>query len=622
MTDIADQWTGVGLRFPLRPGPESKSLEYLGGMELIRQSIATILDTEPGERIMLPAFGCGLRRYLMEPNTLSTRTAMRSRTSSPRCSSLGAADPAGERCGDAGRGPFPGVDRDRLRAAGRPAAGQPGLPLLPEVAPMALISPILDDRTYEQLRDELVRRIPVYAPEWTDHNESDPGIALLELFAYLGESLLYRFNQIPDTTKHRVPAAAGRAARGPPQPGQVLLAVATRRGRGRPGPAGRRGAGRGGDLPDPGRGVRLAAGLWSAAGKTPQDPASTKAGQDSERRRPGPGQGREEERRSSTAPRLVSADPLAADAVPSTSAPRSTAPCGSPCCARRPPSSTHWPAGPSSSGSPSTRALPPRAAGGPARRRRPSVPLGRAHLQPAPDAVAALERHAPDDGRQGQPKTPAFHELKVLGDTTQGLVVTGVVKLELPATLPPINVPTLGGADSPPPLDDDKLAQNVIAWIQVCRPDNADANDHPPGPLGGRQRGGRNPVPHGRGRAAGHRHGRRRPAVSAEQPPRAAGQHGAGGGGARRLDDLGRGRQLRRQRPGRRATTWSTTTTARCPSDAGRVPQIGERIRVLSYRYGGGSAGNVAAGAVSLAARSRRRQGRQPAAGRPVVPTG
>ena len=61
--------------------------------------------------------------------------------------------------------------------------------------------PILDDRTYEQLREELVRRIPVYTPEWTDHNETDPGIALLELFAYLGESLLYRFNQIPDTTK-------------------------------------------------------------------------------------------------------------------------------------------------------------------------------------------------------------------------------------------------------------------------------------------------------------------------------------------------------------------------------------------------------------------------------------
>ena len=66
---------------------------------------------------------------------------------------------------------------------------------------MPLPTPILDDRSYQQLRDELVRRIPIYAPEWTDHNASDPGIALVELFAFLGENLLFRFNQIPETTK-------------------------------------------------------------------------------------------------------------------------------------------------------------------------------------------------------------------------------------------------------------------------------------------------------------------------------------------------------------------------------------------------------------------------------------
>src|SRR2546430_2592171 len=66
---------------------------------------------------------------------------------------------------------------------------------------MPLPTLILDDRSYQQLRDELVRRIPVYAPEWTDHNASDPGIALIELFAFLGENLLFRFNQIPEATK-------------------------------------------------------------------------------------------------------------------------------------------------------------------------------------------------------------------------------------------------------------------------------------------------------------------------------------------------------------------------------------------------------------------------------------
>jgi len=75
MTNVADQWLGAGFRFPLMPGTDGK-LEYVAAMDLVRQSIETILDTEPGERIMRPAFGCGLRRYLMAPNTLTTRTAM------------------------------------------------------------------------------------------------------------------------------------------------------------------------------------------------------------------------------------------------------------------------------------------------------------------------------------------------------------------------------------------------------------------------------------------------------------------------------------------------------------------------------------------------------------------
>ena len=91
---------------------------------------------------------------------------------------------------------------------------------------MALISPVLDNRSYEQLRDELIGRIPVYTTEWTDHNESDPGITLLELFAHLGESLLYRFNQIPETTKIEVLRLLNVRPR-PPQPARALLATST-----------------------------------------------------------------------------------------------------------------------------------------------------------------------------------------------------------------------------------------------------------------------------------------------------------------------------------------------------------------------------------------------------------
>jgi hypothetical protein len=56
----------------------------------------------------------------------------------------------------------------------------------------------LDDRNFDQIFTDLRRRIAVYAPEWTDHNESDPGIALLQLFSWLQEMLLYRINRVPD----------------------------------------------------------------------------------------------------------------------------------------------------------------------------------------------------------------------------------------------------------------------------------------------------------------------------------------------------------------------------------------------------------------------------------------
>lgn len=63
---------------------------------------------------------------------------------------------------------------------------------------MPLLPPNLDDRTYAQIVAEAKTLIPRYAPEWTDHNESDPGITLIELFAWMTEMLLYRVNRIPD----------------------------------------------------------------------------------------------------------------------------------------------------------------------------------------------------------------------------------------------------------------------------------------------------------------------------------------------------------------------------------------------------------------------------------------
>jgi hypothetical protein len=50
-------------------------------------------------------------------------------------------------------------------------------------------APKRDGRDFDQLRDALLARIPVHAPEWADHDVSDPGVTLLELFAYLAEDL-------------------------------------------------------------------------------------------------------------------------------------------------------------------------------------------------------------------------------------------------------------------------------------------------------------------------------------------------------------------------------------------------------------------------------------------------
>jgi len=58
--------------------------------------------------------------------------------------------------------------------------------------------PNLDDRRFQDIVDETKRMIPRFTPEWTNHNVSDPGVALIELFAWMSEMVLYRVNQVPD----------------------------------------------------------------------------------------------------------------------------------------------------------------------------------------------------------------------------------------------------------------------------------------------------------------------------------------------------------------------------------------------------------------------------------------
>ena len=105
---------------------------------------------------------------------------------------------------------------------------------------MALPVPNLDDRRFQDLVDDAKRLVQQRSPEWTDHNVSDPGVTLIELFAWMTDQLLYRLNRVPD--RHYVkflellgvrlfPPIAARAAvtfwLTAPQPETVRIAAGT-----------------------------------------------------------------------------------------------------------------------------------------------------------------------------------------------------------------------------------------------------------------------------------------------------------------------------------------------------------------------------------------------------------
>jgi len=87
---------------------------------------------------------------------------------------------------------------------------------------MALPNIKLDERTFQDLVDEAKLRIPRYTPEWTNHNVSDPGVTLIELFAYMVDQLLYQINRVPEKNYRAFLDMIG-VRMSPPNPAQAEL---------------------------------------------------------------------------------------------------------------------------------------------------------------------------------------------------------------------------------------------------------------------------------------------------------------------------------------------------------------------------------------------------------------
>jgi predicted phage baseplate assembly protein len=62
---------------------------------------------------------------------------------------------------------------------------------------MPIILPRLDDRRFDDLVRDGIAHAKETCPEWTDFNPGDPGVTLIEVFAFLTDALLYRLNRVP-----------------------------------------------------------------------------------------------------------------------------------------------------------------------------------------------------------------------------------------------------------------------------------------------------------------------------------------------------------------------------------------------------------------------------------------
>lgn len=89
---------------------------------------------------------------------------------------------------------------------------------------MPIRPPALDDRGFADLVADMLRRVPAHTPEWTDLREGDPGRTLIDLFAWMGDTILYRANLIPERQRLAFLRLLGKPLR-PASPAHGLIQV-------------------------------------------------------------------------------------------------------------------------------------------------------------------------------------------------------------------------------------------------------------------------------------------------------------------------------------------------------------------------------------------------------------
>lgn len=341
---------------------------------------------------------------------------------------------------------------------------------------MPLPKPILDDRSFDEIREELLQRIPVYAPEWTDHNASDPGVALLELFAFLGENLLYRFNQIPESTRLAFLRLLDVPLR-PASPARGLVRIATRR------PADalveEGSEARAGDVPFETR-VEVdvlpleSVGLARSLSRAPESPEERGFADAVRRARGGFA---EDEAAAFYTNRRVPAEPAAPEAGPvdfarsvdgrlwlAVQRTRHTDPAA---LGGRVLNVGFSPA----AEVPSLEEFMDAPGSGPARQELRACP-GPGLGEPGPTVVWHATAGLDDDG------SPRYRSLEVVGDTTRGLTREGVVRLRLPddptelGSIPSTDPELAGTGRRPPVLEDPDEDDRVLFWLRAGRRDD------------------------------------------------------------------------------------------------------------------------------------------------------